>query len=142
MLLTRASGRRSRASIVTPPPTGTKPTASSRADSLGLSLLWQDRLGDDNEPTTPWDFYIPIKGVRQQIEIVNNDWSDDQYNSTGKVLEPKITFMDQASALLQWAFTTGDIRGLQVIRHKTLCEYIQCEVPSTYRYLVLERQNI
>lgn len=55
--------------------------------------------------------------------------TDVEYDSTGKTIEPTITLMDQDSALLQWAFTTGDIRGLQVIRYKTLFEFLESDPP-------------
>lgn len=79
------------------------------------------------------------------IEWENYQWvpvpfvvTDVEYDSTGKTTEPTIALMDTDTALLQWAFTTGDIRGLQVVRHKTLFEYLDGDAPLQTEVWVID----
>ena len=60
------------------PPSGSKPNTSARATAMGLTRLWQDRLGDPNEPPDPWDFYMPNLGVRHNNDSFNHNDAYDR----------------------------------------------------------------
>lgn len=51
-----------------------------------------------------------------------------EWDGTGKLIEPEISIGDKDNMLLQWIFSTGDIRGKAIVRYKTLAELLDDNV--------------
>ncbi len=59
-----------------PPPSGAKPTAAPILQSKGLSLIWQDRLGETDAPTDDRQFFQATTGNRvQEDPVVSSTYS-------------------------------------------------------------------
>lgn len=84
-------------------PAGVKPNTSARATAMGLTRLWQDRLGDTNEPTNPWDFFSPNVGVRSNWDHFNGN---DTYDKRASIVT-----LDHAPTGI-----TPPIRALRFVR--------------------------
>lgn len=62
--------------IPTPPPGGSKPTAAPVLQAKGLSLVWQDRLGEADAPTDDRNFFQATTGSRvQEDPVVSSSYS-------------------------------------------------------------------
>lgn len=48
----------------TTPPSNTKPTEAPILQAKGLSLVWQDRVGESGGPASDWDFFQATQGSR------------------------------------------------------------------------------
>lgn len=56
--------------VTTPPPPASKPTAAPVLQAKGLSLIWQDRLGEADAPTDDRQFFQATTGSRVQEDPV------------------------------------------------------------------------
>lgn len=65
-----------------PPPGGTKPTAAPILQAKGLSLIWQDRLGETDAPTDDRQFLQATTGSRvQEDPVVSSTYSFPSENN-------------------------------------------------------------
>lgn len=63
--------------VATSQPAGSKPTEAPVLQAKGLSLIWQDRLGETDAPTDDRDFFQTTTGGRVHEDPASDDYPSD-----------------------------------------------------------------